>query len=503
MLRQMERSTIHLLAKRGKSERAIAQELGINRRTVARALDEPVDQAPGQRHRASLVDPFVDQIKQWLKEGLSVVRMTELARQDADHPFQGGRSTFSDFVQKIRRQLNETEADVPIRFEGLPGEYLQVDWGEIRLFPFTQHKPATRYFLACRLKYSRWSGVAWTTDMRQETLLRGLVACFNALGWVPWVLTFDNMKTVTSGRDGTNQPIWTPALLHLAAAFDFHPEACAIGAANQKGSVESLVKWVKGNFLAGRTFTDDIDLERQNADWLMAVNARPNAATSAPPTLRLPVEAAKGGKLPPDAVDYALREGGQVTAESLVHHAGNVYSVPLGHLGAPVIVRVHAQRIRIFRDTLLLADHPRAPDGAHRRVVAPNHFADIFPRKARAQLMLYRAALLGLGESAASYVAEVSRRRREKLGEEIGGLYALFEEHGAERLIPAITRARERGVFGAEYVRALLADGAAPDRASSRLSLVVPGVPTQQEVDRLLSSYEAFAAGAVAVGGAR
>jgi hypothetical protein len=42
-------------------------------------------------------------------------------------------------------------ADVPIRFEGLPGEYLQVDWGEIRHFPFTQQQPVTRYFLACRL----------------------------------------------------------------------------------------------------------------------------------------------------------------------------------------------------------------------------------------------------------------------------------------------------------------------------------------------------------------
>jgi IS30 family transposase len=34
----MERSTIQLLAKRGKSQRAIARELGYSRTTVARAL---------------------------------------------------------------------------------------------------------------------------------------------------------------------------------------------------------------------------------------------------------------------------------------------------------------------------------------------------------------------------------------------------------------------------------------------------------------------------------
>jgi IS30 family transposase len=44
MLRRMERSTIHLLAKRGKSQREIAQELGRSRNTIARILSEPVDQ---------------------------------------------------------------------------------------------------------------------------------------------------------------------------------------------------------------------------------------------------------------------------------------------------------------------------------------------------------------------------------------------------------------------------------------------------------------------------
>ncbi len=74
MLRQMERSTIHLLAKRGKSRRAIARELGISRITVARALEEPVDRQPARRDRASTVDPYRSQIEGWLKEGLSVVR---------------------------------------------------------------------------------------------------------------------------------------------------------------------------------------------------------------------------------------------------------------------------------------------------------------------------------------------------------------------------------------------------------------------------------------------
>ena len=81
MLRQMERSAVQLLAKRGKSRRAIARELGINRETVARILHEPVDRRPASRQRASLADPFETPIRQWLTEGLSIVRMLERVRE--------------------------------------------------------------------------------------------------------------------------------------------------------------------------------------------------------------------------------------------------------------------------------------------------------------------------------------------------------------------------------------------------------------------------------------
>ncbi len=50
MLRQMERSPIQVLAKRGKSRRQIAKELGRSRTTIQRGLQEPVDHRPARRH---------------------------------------------------------------------------------------------------------------------------------------------------------------------------------------------------------------------------------------------------------------------------------------------------------------------------------------------------------------------------------------------------------------------------------------------------------------------
>jgi transposase len=486
----MERSAAQLLAKRGKSIRQIARELGHSPTTIARVLREPVEQRQTRRRRRSTVEGYHELVAWGISEGLSAVRLLELARADPDHPYTGSRSNFGGLVQRMRaaHQQQEAVAAVPVRFEGLPAEYLQVDWGEIRHFPFTQQESGRRYFLCCRLKYSRWVFVRFTTDMRQETLFRGLVDCCVSLGWVPWVFVFDNMKTVTSGRDHAGQAIWTTGLRQLAGEFGFHPQACDPGAGQQKGSVEALVKWVKGNFLPGRRFADDHDLAAQLADWLHAANRRPSAATGVSPQTRLPAEAAQGGSLPATAGDYGLVQPGHVSLEALVAVLGNRYAVPIAHVGAPVTVRVHHDRIRLYRDTTCLADHARAPDGGVRRVVDLNHFAPLFGHKPRAQAMLQREALLALGPPAPRFLSLLSRRYRDRLPEEIRAVHALFERHARVDLLTAMTLALEAGVASASALAVLLTTTTAP-RAPV---LPLPGIPAQDEVDRQLSVYEAW-----------
>jgi transposase len=489
MLRQMERSAIHVLAKRGKSQRTIARDLGISRVTVARALQEPVDRQPADRSRTSTVDTYRPQIEQWLSEGLSIVRMYELARADEHQPFGGGQSTFSDRVRQIRSELKRQQADVPVRFEGLPGEYLQVDWGEIRHLRFTRQPPATRYFLCCRLKCSRWTWIHWTTDMRQETMLRGLIECFCTLGWVPWVLVFDNMKTVTTGRDSANQPVWHPTFRQVAAEFGFHPEACAVGRANQKGTVESLVKWVKGNFLGGRRFADDTDLAQQAAEWMEMANSRMSDATGVPPKERVREEASQGGSLPHTAHDYGFPRSARVTAESLIHLRRNVYSVPIANVGTTVTARVYLDEVRIFYNTDEIARHRRAPDGGRRRVIDPEHFRPLFTKKPRAQVMLYRQALLELSPAAARYMSQVSYRRRDRLRDEVLGTYMLLMLYGRQALTDAMAQATVQGSYGHEYLEVILWPSL-PDRLPSPTLTV--DLPAQDEVDRDLEQYESF-----------
>jgi hypothetical protein len=166
--------------------------------------------------------------------------------------------------------------------------------------------------------------------------------------------------------------------------------------------------------------------------------------------------------------------------------------VPIEHVGAPVTVRIHRERIVIWRDAQLLAEHARARDGAHRRVVDPAHFAPLFGRKPRGQVMLYREALLGLGPVAQQYVSELSRRQRAQLGTEVLAVYALYERCGAAELLAAMELAQAQGAYGAAYLGALVS-APVPEPPPSATWLVLPDdVPSQLDIDRELSAYEAY-----------
>jgi hypothetical protein len=107
---------------------------------------------------------------------------------------------------------------------------------------------------------------------------------------------------------------------------------------------------VKINFLAGRVFMDDADLQAQCFEWQARANtARPSQATDVPPVSRLVEEVAKGYPLPSTAADYGFAEPGGVSSGALVAVLGNSYSVPIEHVGAPITARVHRERIVIVR----------------------------------------------------------------------------------------------------------------------------------------------------------
>jgi len=455
---------------------------------VAAALEAPLD-ISRIRERASQVDSWRSQIETWIGRGTPVRRMLELAR-DADPPYTGSRSAFYARVGQIRETVERRATDALIRFEGLPGEFLQVDWGEVRNFPFLRPdlQEQTRYFLAARLKHSRFMVVQFTKDMELETLIRGLLRVFERIGGVPWVLTFDNMKTVTTGRDVEGQPLWTPAFVKFATEIGFHPEVCAPGAANQKGSVENLVGFVKSNFLPERSFLDDADLAVQQDAWLERVNAEISQAHQSRPFDLLPAEQAAFSALTTTAAEYGILHLLKVTPESVIHLATNRYSVPVAYLGQTMVVRATAGAVRVFKDQTLVAEHRRCYL-RYKRIRERSHYEEVLQRKPRARVMLYRDELVAIAVSVKSYVTTICRRIRDQLAPQMLELHRLWQTHGTAPFIAAVDTLLAAQVFGAEYVGTLLSR---PVTEWAQAVTWLRGVPAQVAVDRDLALYERY-----------
>lgn len=499
MLRYMERSTIYYLKQKGWTNVQIAEFTGHHRETIARVLREEVDTKPKTRKRESQVAVFDTQIAEWLDQKLPVTRMLELARADGEHPYTGGDTAFYDYVRKVRRARKQTPRDLAVRFEGVPGEFLQIDWGEVRDMAFSKPELAghTRYFFAARLKYRRSMYVSFHSDMQEETLLRCLIACFQTIGGVPWVVVTDNMKTAVLGRNEQFEPVWNPAYQKLAVEFTFHPEACAPASGNQKGAVENLVKYVKGNFIAGRSFHDDTDLAEQCTQWLHHVNTeRPSDATGKAPVMLLVEEQAHFGALPATAQDYGFFDCVVVSREGLVAIETNRYSVPAHLIGQAITARIHTTRIELFADRELVATHERS-EPRHARIMTPAHVEAAFSTKPRARVMVYRDWLCDLAPAVSSYVRELCHKRRAEMKEQMLALYALAQEIGKADFVAALELAAEQHMYGAEYVRAIvtLPVASVPSgTAELHLSALLPSTPTQQEVERDLTNYEQYVA---------
>jgi transposase len=477
----MARSTIKFLRQQGQFNTRIAGLVGCDRHTVARVLAEPTDRPRRRRVRPGTLEGRRDVLLSWVEQDVPTTRMLELVRQDPMGPYTGGASTFYRFVARLRAERQAGAAPV-IRFEGLPGEYVQWDWGEARVR--LGGEPVKRVFLAGRLKYSRVVGVRWRTQMDLETLLRAMLEIVAAWGGVPWAWVFDNMKTVTLGRDAAGRPRWNPGFWRFATEVGFHPELCDPGAGQQKGSVENLVKWVKTNFLPGRHFVDDEDLAQQSVTWERDKAVQISQAHGQRPVDLLAPERAAFGPLTTAPDTYGLYRVATVNRESLVRVDGNQYSVPVGHGGQAVDVRILRDVIRITRDGVGLAEHPRLTGTGQRRR-DPVHYRAALADRPRARLVFDRDRLCALGPEVTAYVTVISQRRRRVLAEELAACLTLEAQLGTEGLRRAAAACVVRGTCGAEYL--LLFAGAEP-------TLAVPDVPDQTAVDRDLAVYEAFVA---------
>jgi transposase len=348
---------------RGKPKKAIARELGLDIKTVRKWSAEewaPQRRAPRGRRLAE----FDEVIRRRFAEvGYSAM---VLYRELQDAGYEGSYTSVRRYVKPLR-ELAQPEA-ATTRFETAPGEQAQVDWGMLGVW--IGEVRMTVHLFVMVLGFSRRIFVRAYEHERLSNLLDGHEAAFAHFGGRTATLLYDNPRTIVLSKDEASGTIeWNRRFKDRMDFYGAEVKLCRYYRAQTKGKVESGVKYVKRNALAGRRFAtfDELNawlerwaltvadqrihgtmherpcdrFEREERTKMIAVNARPPARESRTTSRR-------------------------VSRDAFVEVETNRYPVPFGWCQAHVSVELTPSEVRVVHEDEPLLVYEREPAGRHR-----------------------------------------------------------------------------------------------------------------------------------------
>jgi transposase len=456
----LKRHEVEILLKAGHQKTDVARLTGVSLCSVKRIaqegpvvnIDDPLERAKRQIGRPSTVVTFRKQILEILQQQPDLASL-EILRRVRETGYQGGKSAVYALVASLRPKLNKPL----VRFEGLPGEFSQHDFGEVEV-EFLNGTRQRIHFFASRLKYSRVVRVSLVKDEKVETLVRTLAAHLASWGGRPLLCVFDRPKTIAlQWRKNGEVTEWNSEFAYATLELGVGVELCWPYRPQEKGSVENLVGFVKSSFFKVRRFYDEEDLEQQRQQWEREVNEqRPCRATGIIPAVRLAEEAARLRPLKVQPEELALRIPLYVGPTGTVVYDGHAYSMPPEAISMPATLYLYAQRVRIVAGRYE-AEHPRK-FVAHEGSSLAEHRAAMVAAVSgkRGKRYLKRQQLLELGEPAMRYLTEIVHRRPQAWFQDVDRLHQILQSHGPEVLRRAMEEGLKQQIFGAFYVERFL-----------------------------------------------
>ncbi len=172
----LKRHEVEILLKAGHSKTEVARLAGVSLCSVKRIaqespvvhVDDAVERSQRQIGRPSTVANFRKQVVGILQETPDLASL-EILRRVREEGYQGGKTALYALVASLRPK----PARPLVRFEGLPGEFSQHDFGEVEV-EFINGARQRIHFFASRLKYSRLVRVSLVKDETVESLVRTL-----------------------------------------------------------------------------------------------------------------------------------------------------------------------------------------------------------------------------------------------------------------------------------------------------------------------------------------
>jgi hypothetical protein len=339
---------IRRLVADGVSQRRVAQDLGIGRSTVERAL--ALDRPPKYERAAVATSftPFEPAVRQLLAKTPDMPA-TVIAERVG---WSGSITWFRDNVRRLRP--DHRLVDPADRLIWLPGDAAQCDlWFPPKRISLEDGGKTLLPVLVITAAYSRFILGRMIPTRHTADLLLGMWMLLQLLGRVPRRLIWDNESGIGRGkRHAEGVGAFTGTLATTLQRLKPHdPES--------KGLVERRNGYFETSFMPGRDFDSPADFNTQFGIWLDLANARVVRTIKARPVDLLDADRAAMLALPPVAPAVGWVNRVRLGRDYYVRVDSNDYSVDPAVIGRFVDIHADLSRVEVRHEGRLVATHDR------------------------------------------------------------------------------------------------------------------------------------------------
>jgi transposase len=383
----------HKVLVEGLSERRVARELGIDRRTVKRYV---AGAPPGERKPVAppvrpeyeaarkLMGEILTDAPRWTggKQRLTAVRLHEML---VGNGHQVGETIVKEFVREWRRRRQEVF--VPLVY--VSGDLAEVDFFEV-LVDIAGERCKAHLFLM-RLMHSG-RDFAWIYPRQDQVcFLDGHVRAFSYFGAVPQRIAYDNLKAAVSKMLVGSERELSARFAALAAHYVVEPCFARPRTGHDKGGVESRGKAVRWQHHV--PIPAGPDLATVSRDLLVRLDAQ---AAERGTLARFEDERGHMLPLPEHAFRPSCVRLVGTSRRSLAKVDGAVYSVPCVWADRDVTAYVGVDTVEIELPDRSRVSHPRQPFGG--RSIDYLHYLPELARKPQAVRQVAHELIQQLGE---------------------------------------------------------------------------------------------------------
>jgi len=352
----------------GVSISEIARVIGCSRNTVKAAL---ASDGPPRYERApagSRVDAFESRIRELLR-AVPTMPATVIAER-VGWPY--GIRTLGGRVAELRPAY--LPPDPAGRTVYLAGEIAQCDfWFPNIQLPvgFGQSRTAKLLpVLTMVCGYSRFASAVLVPSRTAEDLYAGWWQLIEQLGAVPRVLVWDGEGAV--GRWRGQRIELTQPCQEFRGTLAAKVLICKPADPEAKGLVERLHDYLERSFLPGRGFASPADFNDQLSGFLARANQRRHRVLGCRPLDRLEGDRQAMLSLPAVPPVTGWRHSTRLPRDHYLRLDGNDYSVHPAAIGRRVELHASLDRVQVFCDGRLVADHSRVC-AKHQTITDPGH----------------------------------------------------------------------------------------------------------------------------------